>query len=332
MLVDLATSVVAATDLETLTRPILALLNQLTGMESTYLTSIDLGRHTQKVLYSQNTSELQIPESLEVDWDDTLCKRALEEGTPYTNDVPERWGDSAAAKALGLKTYLSQPVRTLDGSLYGTICAASRSEVSLVHANLAILSLIANIIAQQVDRERILNNLREHNAQLLSQATQDLLTGALNRRALLAKLEGLLKQAERSQATVTVAFLDLDDFKKINDQYGHDIGDLFLIEVVTRLSAVLRPEDIIARYGGDEFVVAGLWANPEMLHQRLSKSLTGFYKLRECEFDYAGPSIGFAFSVFGELDPAPIIARADSAMYTVKRERKALHSNTHKLA
>ncbi|MOA24362.1 putative diguanylate cyclase YeaP [compost metagenome] len=68
---------------------------------------------------------MQIPEGLSVPWEDTLCRRALEESQTFSNDVDLRWGDSDAARALQIQTYLSTPVRLTDGALYGTLCAAS---------------------------------------------------------------------------------------------------------------------------------------------------------------------------------------------------------------
>ena len=119
MLAQLAESVSGARDLETLTRPMLQLLEAVTGLQSTYLTTVDEGRGVQRILYARNTGQMRIPEGLEVPWGDTLCKRALEEGRAYTDDVGACWGDSDAARALGIQTYMSQPVRTADTAITG---------------------------------------------------------------------------------------------------------------------------------------------------------------------------------------------------------------------
>ena len=107
---------------------LLELLGEVSGLESTYLTKVDLVNGVQHVLFARNAEQMNIPEGLQVDWEDTLCKRALEENQKYVDDVPERWGDSTAARELGIRTYASVPVRTLDGHLYGTLCAASAKE------------------------------------------------------------------------------------------------------------------------------------------------------------------------------------------------------------
>ena len=125
LLARLTSTVPVARNLDQLTRPLLEMLGSITGLESTYLTTIDLRAGEQHVLIARNTGAMTIPEGLTVAWSDTLCKRALDENRPFTDDVCGIWGDSDAARALGIQTYVSTPVRTDDGALYGTLCAAS---------------------------------------------------------------------------------------------------------------------------------------------------------------------------------------------------------------
>lgn len=319
----LAESVAAAKDLEGLTRPLLELLETVTGMESTYLTSIDLAAGEQRIEMSRNAKALQIPEGLSVPWGDTLCKRALDEGVPYTDDVDGRWGDSEAASALGIKTYLSQPVRKLDGNLYGTLCAASGERVQIPEGTIRVLGMFAELIALQVERERTLEALRRDNQELSSQAYMDPLTGVANRRALHTELRRMLSRAEREGSQVHIAFIDLDGFKGINDRHGHKAGDQFLKQVAGRLASSVRLGDFVARYGGDEFVVVTESRRDEDLAQRLQSHIAGEYSGEALHIDYAGASIGVIRSMPGETDPETLLARADAAMYEVKKVRKA---------
>lgn len=179
---QLAQSVTQAQNLEGLTRPLLDLIQAVTGMESSYLTAIDERRGVQHVLFSHNRQQMQIPEGLSVTWGDTLCKRALEENRPYTDDVASCWGDSDAARQLGIQTYLSQPVRMTDGTLYGTLCAASGHKASIDDRTVKILGLFARIIAFEVERERHVQSLERANKDLTSQAHIDPLTRISNRR------------------------------------------------------------------------------------------------------------------------------------------------------
>ncbi len=176
----LSDAVLDAQDLESLTRPLLELLEAISGLESTYLTTIDEAAGIQRILFSRNSSKLQIPEGLAVAWDDTLCRRAIEENRPFTDDVSQCWGDSEAARALGIRTYLSQPVRMQDGGLYGTLCGASAAKVALKPETMGVLAMFAKLIGQQIEREQMLQATRRAHAEIqrysdsLKQSNQDL--------------------------------------------------------------------------------------------------------------------------------------------------------------
>lgn len=320
----LSGSMARARDLEQLVRPLLELLQTVTGLESTYLTSVDASVGVQHVLFARNSRQLQIPEGLDVPWDGTLCKRALEEGCAYTDDVAGRWGDSGDARALGIETYASVPVRNADGSLYGTLCAASASRMPLGDGATQALQMFSQLIGRQVDRERMLEALRGANQALARSALTDATTGLPNRRALIDEMH---RHAVGARARI-VAFIDLDGFKAINDRHGHDVGDRFLAAIGERLRGALRIGDFVARVGGDEFVVLStapcdaLDAAIESLRQRLDAATTGRFALDGAGIDYAGPSIGVVAALPGALDDDVLIARADAAMYEVKRRRK----------
>jgi diguanylate cyclase len=322
LLSQLADTVAGAEDLEGLTRPLLELLQAVTGMESAYLTRIDEAAGQQHIVFARNTRRLQIPEGLSVPWGDTLCKRALEEARPYTDDVAGCWGDSDAARALGIRTYLSQPVRYGDGQLYGTLCAASAERKPVPAEALKILGMFARILTLQVDRERRLLALRAANAALNERVHTDPLTGIPNRRALNKALARTLTRARRTGGSVQVAFVDLDGFKAINDRNGHAAGDRFLKLIGGRLSAATRRSETIARYGGDEFVLVAEGANPDELRDRLERVLAGRYDLGTAAIDYAGASVGVVEARSGENAEA-LLKRADAAMYSIKQLRRA---------
>ncbi|MBY8964648.1 sensor domain-containing diguanylate cyclase [Algiphilus sp. NNCM1] len=324
---QLAHAVSAATDLEALSRPILELLEAVTGMESTYLTTVDLVAGQQHILYARNTRAMTIPEGLSVDWDDTLCKRALEEERPYTDDVPGIWGDSAAARALGIQTYLSHPVQRADGALYGTLCAASADRHRLQGETLNLLSLFARLIAHQVEREQAIIDLRRANESLSAESRIDALTGVINRRGLMPGLREKLQTAERHGHPVHVLFIDLDGFKAINDTHGHDVGDRFLMQVAQRLGDAVRAGDLVARYGGDEFVVVTTSAQPDALRDRLQRALSAPFEDRGLIIAPGGGSIGLTSAEAGEVDAERVLARADASMYLIKKTRRSARSH-----
>ncbi|MGG5838748.1 GAF domain-containing protein [Huaxiibacter chinensis] len=136
--------------LESLVRQLLEMLEIVTEMESTYLTKVDINARLQYILYARNSKQMQIPEGLSVPWGDTLCKRAMDSGTFFSNEVAERWADCDAAKALGITTYVSIPVHLADGSLYGTLCATSTDKKLLSNRGEQVLRLFAGLIAQYI--------------------------------------------------------------------------------------------------------------------------------------------------------------------------------------
>lgn len=314
--------------LEALVRPLLELLEAVTGLESTYLTTVDQEAGLQSVMYARNTSRLGIPEGLTVPWEDTLCRRALDEKVSYTDDVAGRWGDSAAARELGIATYVSVPVRTAGGKLFGTLCAASDERKQERADAITVMRMFSQIIARQVEREGLLDALRKANVALAVSANTDDVTRLPNRRALIEEMRRRIQAMANGGKALLVAFVDLDGFKGINDRHGHDVGDRFLIAIGGRLQGALRDGDFVARLSGDEFVVLSGTRQDATAQvvaavaERLQSACSGHFALDDLVFDYPGPSIGVAMSVPGETDAEALLARADAEMYKVKHRRR----------
>ena len=317
--------------LPALTRPLLEIMVDVTELDSAYLTTVDEERGVQNVLYSLNTGVMQIPEGLEVPWHDTLCKRALDEGRTYTGNVGECWGDSGAARDLGIQTYVSTPVRFASGKLYGTLCAASNQSVKLADEAEDVLRLFARIIAGFAEREQLVSSLQRANAELASLVMLDALTGLPNRRCVTEELNRLINHCRRTREWVLVGFVDLDHFKQINDQYGHEAGDSLMRSMAEQLSAALRGSDMLARFGGDEFVMVGI--GPQMdsdgdevvkyLQQRLSAASVLEFTLPDGrQISYEGASVGVVCLTPDETDLDDALQKADAAMYRVKAARQ----------
>ncbi len=341
ILTQLSATLPAAQSIEQLARPLLVMLGESVGLESTYLTTVDLDAGLQQVRYARNTGELQIPEGLSVPWGDTLCKRALDEGVMATGDVAERWGDSEAARALGIRTYVSAPIRGGDGELLGTLCAASARQQPISEQGEALLRLFSNLVASFLERDRLLARLRAANEQLSAHALSDALTGLPNRRALEDELQRLLARAVREGSSVLVGLIDLDGFKRINDEHGHQAGDRFLQAIAQRLAGGLRSTDMLGRLGGDEFLLIGpgpalsgpssgallqagdAWLAAQSLEQRFGETSRGDYRLGDAtQIAYGGASAGFVALDPRALSAAEAVRLADARMYEVKRQRR----------
>jgi len=154
-------------------------------------------------------------------------------------------------------------------------------------------------------------------------ALRDPLTGLANRRLLDELLAAASARTSRSGTCLVVSYLDLDGFKAINDDYGHAVGDAVLVDVGRRLRATVREADIIARIGGDEFVVV----------QECPPDQTGSAtaRLEHLIFEaitldgvtiLCGGSVGSVIAGPEQHDAATVVAAADAAMYIVKRRRR----------
>jgi diguanylate cyclase (GGDEF)-like protein len=160
--------------------------------------------------------------------------------------------------------------------------------------------------------------------ELIERATRDSLTGLLNRGAALEALDLDLAGARRSQGelVLTVLFLDLDELKKINDSLGHDGGDEAIKAVAVALRAATRASDVIARFGGDEFIVGWLGTPdseaPALLATRISELIANSVVEGDGSSLKLGCSIGVAVSEPHDSTVESLIERADHALYVAK--------------
>ena len=143
---------------------------------------------------------------------------------------------------------MSVPVHRADGSLYGTLCATSTEKKLLSERGEHVLKLCRADCPVYSERVVAFSTSRsECSAHRL--LLTDVLTGLPNRRAIFEDLNTLFSLGRHLKRNVIIAFIDLDDFKRINDQYGHEAGDQFLIEVGKRLSDEKTEDEIIGRRG-----------------------------------------------------------------------------------
>lgn len=174
--------------------------------------------------------------------------------------------------------------------------------------------------------QRFQKRLVDAEAKALGLAFLDPLTGLKNKRYMETLFDHALLLATRPHQVVAVFYIDLDNFKPINDNAGHAVGDQVLKEVATRLQTHTRSTDICARVGGDEFIVIGTQLeNPDQAYEiakKLLDQLTAQIDISGANYAL-GASIGISLYPIHGTKLAELIDRADSAMYQVKRNGKS---------
>jgi len=259
------------------------------------------------------------------------CLTAFETGEPVS--IPDLPDDDRfptfgpAAVTAGMAAVFTFPMRHGDGRL---------GALDLYRDTTGPLSAKAQTAAQtlaDVAAAYLLNaQAREEAARVAEwfreKSLHDALTGLPNRALLQERLEHSSQRAQRSSSTVAVLFVDLDNFKRVNDAYGHPVGDELLVAVADRLSGLVRPGDTIARVSGDEFV----FLCEDLAHADDVEAVVG-----RIEAAFAEPfalsigtlkataSVGIAYAGPGEEVSDELVIEADMAMYQSKRRSGTTH-------
>ena len=199
------------------------------------------------------------------------------------------------------------------GEPYGILGVGSRKVREFSQEDVSFMQAIANVLASAIERRRT-----EERTQ--HEALHDPLTSLPNRNLFLDRLEHALSVAARRQTPIAVLFLDLDQFKVVNDSLGHAAGDELLAAVAPRIEQALRPVDTVARFGGDEFAVLAEDVGNERvatrIAERIAEVLSRPFILRGREH-FVSASVGIAIGGGNEA-PEALIRDADSALYRAK--------------
>ena len=171
-----------------------------------------------------------------------------------------------------------------------------------------------------------ITDIKRAQQKIYRMAYRDSLTGLANRVGFYEKLEKTVIEAEETGSPFTVMYLDADDFKGVNDYYGHDYGDEYLVKLAQHLSRVVGPEHCVARLGGDEFcmIVTGGTA------EEIDALAGGILEFCQCPISVLGQPIQLKLSVGGASYPdhgstvEELVSNADLAMYDAKRKKRGL--------
>jgi diguanylate cyclase (GGDEF)-like protein len=262
-----------------------------------------------------------------------MAGQSLEEARKVGMETWHIFGQLAADRVAPLNEVTKRCLRWRDAAADVLRESAAELDVSPDALSLALIALqrTLDITLIQVgeffesERQRADEELDHRQEELAFLATHDALTGLPNRTLILDRVEQMLVRSRRSQTPVAALFVDLDNFKSINDTLGHNTGDELLTAVTSRLDGVVRESDALGRLGGDEFVVIAeelsLAAGPELIAERLLEALKQPFKLSGGETRLTvTASIGIAM---GDRASAEELLRdADIAMYRAKWDGK----------
>lgn len=181
-------------------------------------------------------------------------------------------------------------------------------------------NLFGAMIESQLRVSRMASKLKQTNEELRQMALHDPLTNLANRTLFEDKLNDYIQRAKQNASSFSLLYMDLDGFKMVNDAYGHDIGDKLLMEVAKRLNAAVNPSDILARVGGDEFVLlshASSEADASGLAENLVTAIEPEFTVETYELRVS-LSIGIAMFPEHGIEAREMLFNADSAMYHTK--------------
>ncbi len=314
--------------LEQAARPLLQLVQHLTGLDTTFLTRIDWKALTQQVVLVEGQKTVPLQEGAVVNWSDSMCRLLFDANLQQSDAVSVLFPDSGGA-ALGMQSFFALPVLS-EGKTIGTLCGASTEAVLISEHTFSSLKLIADALAYQMAldqqmqlqhkkakvAEKTIDKLYQQAQQMENLAHTDELTGLDNRRAFQTKFEQYQLQSETQNTALALMMIDIDEFKQLNDQHGHETGDLALQQLGAVLAAVARQSDIACRLGGDEFVLAAADTTAEGLLHLAERVQQQFKQQMQQSGLESSLSIGIASTVESALDQ--LLQRADQALYKAK--------------
>lgn len=233
-----------------------------------------------------------------------------------------------AMQRQGWESVLAVPVRRA-GSVWAVLVFVAPVRDAFNAQTLETCEQVCELLGHGLDELDLKQRLRTLQSEEAHRARHDALTGLPNRFALEQYLPQAMARARRCGGVLAVGLIDLDDFKPVNDRFGHAVGDLLLQQLAQRMGGLLRAADFVARLGGDEFVVVIEGLEAGRTAQQLDAALGRLHRAVETDFDLGadrvgriGLSMGLALHPEHGDDIAALLRNADSAMYEVKAHKQ----------
>jgi len=271
----------------------------------------DAERGLKEVLFKQGTLKHSLDEAK------TTLKNMIATFVNRLGDMSDSTGGyHDKIEGYSLKLRQSEDINQMNAILGDILRDTKNMQVDIKRTRDELLQARREVEAA----ENKVKELEAELEQVSEKVREDQLTGALNRHGMEEAFHRELSHAERTGTPFSVALLDLDNFKRLNDTYGHQAGDAALVHLTKVIKDIVRPTDEVARYGGEEFIVmmpdTDLDGGVQVI-TRLQRELTKRFFLHNNERLLITFSAGVALRTGGELSDS-IIARADAAMYKAK--------------
>jgi diguanylate cyclase len=221
----------------------------------------------------------------------------------------------------GIRFYAGAPILLADGACVGTLCVIDRSPRKLSPDQLETLRQLAMAAASALEARRAVQQLREASGEMHYNATHDALTGLINRSEFEARLRRVLQKAAEDRSEHAMLYIDIDQFKLVNDSCGHAIGDQLLQQVGKLFAEAIRSRDTLARLGGDEFAIILEHCAAEQAQrvaQQICDAMAAFRFVHDDRSFRVGASIGLVPVDARWTSAAAIMQAADASCYAAK--------------
>lgn len=311
-----------AEDLHTLFKSIHAVVNDLLPASNFFLALYD--NETQQLSFPYATTEIDGTPSQALNTQ-ILCTEVIRRGqalllTPETSAA--LLASAGVVSAQDALDWLGVPLESTGGLIGALVIQNHAGAIRYTEQDKELLQYVSIQVAAAIERKR-------NQTRLQFMAQHDSLTGLPNRALFFDRLQNALARARRDKSRLAVLFVDMDEFKAVNDNYGHNVGDKLLQSVAKRLKRSVRESDTVGRLGGDEFVVVlnviEYVQDAILVAEKILADLGLPHEFQSITLQVS-PSIGIAvFPDDGENDKQ-LVSSADDAMYRAKRNGGNQHS------
>jgi diguanylate cyclase (GGDEF)-like protein len=297
--------------LDEVAEEVISLLSESMDINTIFLASND--KYSNFIVKSFNRKAILLRQGESIPFKDVLCKLAVENGSepvvitnlannPLTINHP-------VTQNVGNGCFMGAPIFQGNGEIYGTICAFDTKPYDFSAYDVKLIKTLSLLLSQSI----ILEDLMVH----------DYLTGLYNAQY----LAGFFEQNKEVEQQYGLLYVDLDHFKEVNDEYGHDMGDELLKNIANLFKKLTPPNSLVARIGGDEFVILIPVSSREMIEShKTSLVIINELKLNPIEVNghnlYVTASVGMTYAESGK-DLKILLNEADMAMYEAKRNGRS---------